>query len=150
MSRVNEECECLFKYIYLFTSGDVGKLRLLRFLCDDDELPIVDIHSLYLFFFTLDTTPPFYRRFAYVWVCSLVYLSSLMRLRNMHRIHIYRHIVLCIEVYEDCPILANSLYSHKHSLLVEGLTRIANNVRYCYYYHFTGETEKRVLVWNTT
>lgn len=37
--------------IYLFTSGDVGKLRLLRLLCDDDELPIARFHSL-LFLFT--------------------------------------------------------------------------------------------------
>lgn len=34
---------------YLFTSGDVGKLRHFRLLCDDDELPMA--HSLYDEFF---------------------------------------------------------------------------------------------------
>lgn len=39
----------LFTVYYLFTSGDVGKLRHFRFLCEDDELPII------LFLMTLNS-----------------------------------------------------------------------------------------------
>lgn len=37
--------------IYLFTSGDVGKLRHFRFLCDDDELPIAHYTLFILWIF---------------------------------------------------------------------------------------------------
>lgn len=59
--------------LYLFTSGDVGKLRLFRLLCDDDELPITDTLSQF-------TASAIYSRF-YWW-------STFMKLKYAWHFHL--------------------------------------------------------------